>query len=128
LIFGPWDPFASEPRLAVTVGDDVLAMPFTEHTAFMLRSYLVPDREVLLTLPRSAEPPPSFRTSIEIEGQHVPFEAYGSAAGRWVGLGAWRTFSVFVHAIDVPPSASGCVSPSGLTESAADHPDVRHPP
>ncbi|WP_028065968.1 hypothetical protein [Solirubrobacter soli] len=42
LIFGPWDPFVSEPRLAVTVGDDILAMPFTKHTAFMLRSTSCP--------------------------------------------------------------------------------------
>ncbi|WP_028065969.1 hypothetical protein [Solirubrobacter soli] len=63
----------------------------------------MPDRETLLTRPPSAEPPPSFRTSIEIEGEHVPFEAYGAAARRWVGLGTWRTFSVFVHAIDIDP-------------------------
>jgi hypothetical protein len=80
LIFGPWDSFVSEPRLAVTVGNEVLAMPFAEHTAFMLRSYLVADREALLSQPRSAEPPPNFQTSVEIEGDHVAVDAYGSAA------------------------------------------------
>ena len=77
-IFGPWDPFVSEPRLAVA------------------------NREALLSQPPSAAPP-SFQTSIEIECEQVAVNAYGSAAERWVGLSTWREFSVFVHAIDIRP-------------------------
>jgi hypothetical protein len=102
LVFGPWDQFVSEPRLAVTVGDETLGLLFQEHTWFMLRSYLVADHDALLRDPRTEEKPPRFPTSVEIEGTPVDFLAAGTPE-RWVALGSWRTFAVFIHAIATRP-------------------------
>jgi hypothetical protein len=102
LVFGPWDPFVSEPRLAIDVGDSLPMNPHDEMAPFIMRSYFVADRQALLQPPDEAQAGERFITTILIEGAAIKLKALGRPT-RWVGEGRWRGLHVFVHAIAIPP-------------------------
>jgi hypothetical protein len=102
LVFGPWDPFVSDPRLAVHVGDMFPIAPSDEKAPLMMRSYLVADRQALLQPPDPAESPKRFTATIMVEDVPVKLDALGDTT-RWVAEGPWRDLRVFVHAIATPP-------------------------
>jgi hypothetical protein len=102
LVFGPWDPFVSAPRLEIDVGDGFPFSPHDEMAPFLLRSYFVADREALLQPPDPAEMAEQFNATITIEGAAIEFKALGTPT-RWVAEGPWRDRHVFVHAIAIPP-------------------------
>jgi hypothetical protein len=102
LIFGPWDRFVSQPRLAIDVGDEFPMSVTGELAAVMTHWYFIADRRDLLRPPDPDETRPRFTAAITIEGAGVSLDALGDPT-RWVGEGAWREFRVFIHSIAIQP-------------------------
>ena len=105
LVFGPWDQWVAQPRLEVTVGSAPHEDLSEPHAAFMLRPYLVADRQALQRMSwPDEEQPRRFPITIDIESTAVELDAIGFV-DRWVAIGSWRTFWLFIHAIAIPPES-----------------------
>ena len=104
LIFGPWDPFVSVPRLAISVGSRFPIDVTDPKAPLLLHAHLVSRREELLHRPRRRELATLGRAQVEIEGELVELDAL-RRRDRWLGRGRWKQYTVEVHAIGVEPEA-----------------------
>ena len=102
LIFGPWDPFVSVPRLAISVGSEFPIDLTRPEATFLLHAQLVSRREELLHRPRRRELGTIGRVRIRIEGEVVELDAL-RRRDRWLGRGQWKQYTVEIHALDVAP-------------------------
>ena len=102
LIFGPWDPFVSVPRLAISVGSRFPIDVTGPRAPWLLHSDFVSRQDELLHRPRRRELATLGRARIEIEGEVVELDAL-RRRDRWLGRGRWTQHTVEVHAVGVEP-------------------------
>jgi hypothetical protein len=74
LVFGPWDAYTSQPRLAVTVGSCLPIEVTDEAAPFLFRGHFIADREMLAS-PDVWPRPVRSKDTVEIEGTRVELHA-----------------------------------------------------
>jgi hypothetical protein len=104
LIFGPWDPFVSEPRLAVTVGSSFPISVTDPHAPFVMGPRLLARRDELLRPPDRHERATLSKALVEIDGARVEVDVL-RRQDRWIAHGRWDGYAVEIHAIRVDPAS-----------------------
>jgi hypothetical protein len=104
LVFGPWDPFVSEPRLAISVGTGFPVEVTARHAPMLMRPHLAAARDQLLRRPGRDERPARRSVLIEIQGDSIEFSSL-HGEDRWIARGRWAGYAVEVHAICIEPAS-----------------------
>jgi hypothetical protein len=104
LVFGPWDPFVSEPRLAISVGTAFPIEVTSPNAPMLMWSRLVATRDQLHRRPGRDERPARRSVLIEIQGDSIEFSSL-HGEDRWIAHGRWAGYAVEVHAICIEPAS-----------------------
>jgi hypothetical protein len=100
LIFGPWDPFVTVPRVAISVGNEFPILVTDADTHWVFWSDLVGTRDELSHTPARLEEVAHTSCAVDIEGQAIHFDAL-HRGDRWIAQGRWDAHVVQIHAVAI---------------------------